>query len=118
MLRLRFNRLWSSFDPNAAVDTLRKAAAAHLKGDLLVAQSLYSQALEENPEDGDAWQMLAVLHFDRLEIADAERCNSRALALDPDSGAAHNTDGNILKSQDRLREAAKSYERATMPKEN
>ncbi|MFP6735692.1 MAG: tetratricopeptide repeat protein [Rhodospirillales bacterium] len=94
------------------MDNLRQAAAAYLKGDLQAAQILCSQALEENPENGDAWQMLAVLHFDRLEIADAERCNARALALDPGNGAAHNTDGNILQYQDRLQDAAKSYERA------
>ncbi|MBT3535428.1 MAG: tetratricopeptide repeat protein [Rhodospirillaceae bacterium] len=93
------------------MDTLRQAAAAHMKGDLRAAQRLYKQAIEENPDDGDAWQMLAVLHFEAGEIADAERCNARALAADPDNGAARNSEGNILKAQGRLEDAVKSYER-------
>lgn len=94
------------------MDTLRQAAAAHMKGDLRAAQTLYKQAIEENPDDGNAWQMLAVLHFEAADIADAERCNARALLLDPDNGAALNTEGNILKAQGRLEDAIKSYERA------
>ena len=94
------------------MDKLRQAAAAHMKGDLRAAQTLYGQAIEENPDDGEPWQMLAVLHFGAGEIADAERCNARALLLDPDNGAALNTGGNILKTQGRLEEAVKSYERA------
>jgi tetratricopeptide (TPR) repeat protein len=94
------------------VDTLRQAAAAHMKGDLQAAQTLCEQAIEENPDDSDAWQMLAVLHFGAAEIADAEHCNARALALAPDNGAALNTAGNILKAQGRLEEALISYERA------
>jgi tetratricopeptide (TPR) repeat protein len=83
-----------------------------MEGDLRAAQRLYQQALDENPEDGGAWQMLAVLHFDRAEIADAERCNARALALQPGNPAAFNTEGNILKAQGRLENAASAYGRA------
>jgi len=93
------------------VETLRQAAAAHMKGDLRAALTLLGQAIEENPDDGDAWQMLAVLHFEAADIAEAERCNARALSLDPDNGAALNTEGNILKARGRLEDAVKSYER-------
>ena len=83
-----------------------------MEGDLQAAKSLYLQALEENPDDSGAWQMLAVLHFEFGETADAVRCNGRALALDPESAAALNTAGNIDKSQGRLDQAVFSFERA------
>ncbi|MDP6428482.1 MAG: tetratricopeptide repeat protein [Rhodospirillales bacterium] len=94
------------------MDALIEAATAHMKGDLETAETLYLQALEDNPENPDAWQMLAVLHLDRNIVTEAERCNARALELAPNSAAALNTQGNILKSEGRFEDAVEAYARA------
>jgi Tfp pilus assembly protein PilF len=47
------------------------------------------RAVELAPEDPVALANLGVIHGERLELADAERCQRRALQLDPGSARAH-----------------------------
>jgi tetratricopeptide (TPR) repeat protein len=47
------------------------------------------RAAELDPKDPHCWHNLGVLHYDRLEPAEAIQCAERALAIDADFAGAH-----------------------------
>jgi len=64
---------------------LQNAWRLHQAGQFDQAARLYNEVLRANPRHLGALQMLGYLHFQRGELADADRMMERALKLNPNS---------------------------------
>jgi tetratricopeptide (TPR) repeat protein len=93
-------------------NTLQRALAVHQSGQLAQAESMYRAVLEEEPDNFDALQLLAVIENQRNRYVAAAELIGRALRLNPDAPSAHLNLGNALLNLKRPKEALESYDRA------
>ncbi|MFV3076203.1 tetratricopeptide repeat protein [Niveispirillum fermenti] len=84
----------------------------HRAGDLPAAEDGYRAILAAQPDDPDALHLLSQVLFQTRRAVDALPLVDRALALDPDFAAAHNTRGSLLKAMGRYAEAEKAFRQA------
>lgn len=98
--------------PTPTPDLLAKAVAGHRAGDLALAQRLYRQVLDAEPDNPDALHFLGVLAHQRGDAETAVDLIGRALASAPQHAGAHNNLGNVHKESGRLAEAEACYRRA------
>src|SRR6202451_1789023 len=91
---------------------LQQALAAHRRGALAEAASLYRRVLEVAPANNGACTNLAAIATPAGDFNEAETMFRRAVALKPDAAEAHYNLGFILQEQGRLDAATEVYRRA------
>jgi tetratricopeptide (TPR) repeat protein len=84
---------------------LRPVFKALQAGNSEQALLLVNQSIKAHPDAWQAYQLRSVIHYSRLQIAEAERDARIALKLKPDSFYNHNALGQALLIQGRYAEA-------------
>lgn len=92
--------------------SLAAAKRAHQAGDLKGAEPLYREVLAAEPENAEAWYLLALVCQSTSRPDEALACYQRALAARPDHAEAHNSLGILLARLGKPEEAAASFEKA------
>lgn len=115
-------RLRRPVHPEAYEDLLRgrQYYFRYNRQSMRFALQLFQQALERQPDYGEAWAGVAncaaflYIYADRTEAhrRQAEEASQRALELDPELAEAHASRGVALSAAGRAEEAARSFERA------
>lgn len=93
-------------------EALALAVQHHQAGRLPIAEQLYRQILQVDPDQADAWHLLGVVHSQRAEYDRAAEAIHRAVELRPDDAAFHNNLGKIREDQGALEAAVVCYRRA------
>lgn len=97
----------------ADADTsLDAAITAYDKGDLDAARAIGEVLVAENPQDGDAHNVLSAIAQDQGRLTDAEFSARAALATDSRNAVYLNTLANALRRQGRTDEAIDAFEQA------
>ena len=91
---------------------LRQGFAAQQKGDWAAAEEAYLQALQREPTNPDALQLLALLVRRRGDTIGAEGLMRRSLKAAPEQAHVWNNLGNLLDSTGRSDEALSAFDRA------
>jgi protein O-GlcNAc transferase len=98
--------------PAAADQLLQQAIAAHRRGALADAASLYRRVLQAAPTNNVACTNLAAIATAAGDFTEAETMFRRAVDLKPDAAEAHYNLGFILQEQGKLDAAIEVYRRA------
>lgn len=97
--------------PSALVfQTIRE----HQLGHLDAAIELYQRALDLDPGEPDALNLLGALHLQRGDLAAAVPYSARAVIVDPRSASAFNNLGLLLKQAGQSAAAASCYQKSIM----
>ncbi|MFQ5733263.1 MAG: tetratricopeptide repeat protein [Planctomycetaceae bacterium] len=91
---------------------LESALAAHRRGELSRAESLYGRLLRVDGGSIDGWHLLGVSQHQQGRHDEAETSLRRAIQLGGDSAAMHSNLGTILREQNRPAEAEACLRRA------
>jgi tetratricopeptide (TPR) repeat protein len=95
------------------LDALVRRAAAATEGRRFdEASELLARALERDPDNLRALDILGFVRFFQGRFEDAEQCCTRALSLAPDNAYAHKGLGLCLAKRGKLDEAIEELERA------
>src|ERR1700691_5439881 len=94
------------------LELVELAAAAHRRGERMLARELYLQALQLDPQNANALHLLGVLDYKEHNFDDAVELIERAIALQPDAavywmncGLAYIERGQAAEAVARLRAA-------------
>ena len=98
--------------PATADQLLQQAIAAHRRGALADAASLYRRVLQAAPTNNVACTNLAAIATAAGDFTEAETMFRRAVELKPDAAEAHYNLGFILQEQGKLDAAIEVYRRA------
>ena len=101
----------TAFNPLAA-DLVRKGFAAQNAGDTAAAEAAYRQALQHQPDQADALQLLGLLERRRGNLGAAEDLMRRSLRARPAQAHVWNNLGNLLERAGRSAEAEASFDEA------
>ena len=93
-------------------ELLKQAIALHQQGRLDVAEPIYQEILQLQPEHFDALHLLGVIALQKGQLQDSINLIKRAIAVDSSQSAAYSNLGNALMSLQQPEEALASYERA------
>lgn len=96
---------------SAIQSILQRALAAHQRGQLAEAESLYRAALNDAPDHFDALNLMGVLLAQRGESASAAELIGRAVAINPNDPSANANLGKVLLHLGRHAEALACYDR-------
>lgn len=91
---------------------LSLAIQHHQAGRLQLAESLYRQVLEIDPDNEEALHFLGVLAYQLEEYETAIGLIGKAIRINPNLAEAHYNLGKVFDSQDKANEAVDSYRRA------
>ncbi len=87
--------------------------AATLESDMNEQAKIYSKAIEQYPNDARAYNNLGLIYFKQGNIAEARRCYTKALAIEPvnpdinyNAGVAALADNDLKKAEEYLGKAA------------
>ncbi len=100
--------------PNA----LELAVEQHRAGNLMVAEALYREVLEQDAANSDVFHLLGLIAHQRGEHALAIRFIQQALGLDPHQAVHHFNLGCVFKASGKLDEAASSFREALLIQPN
>ncbi len=92
--------------------TLAQGLALHQQGKLAEAERIYQDILRRQPDEADAWYLLAVVASQTKRFAQAVELFERAIALRPDNADAHFNLGAALAALRRPTEALAGFDRA------
>jgi len=98
--------------PADVVALFDRALACHREGRLAEAEAVYQSIIAERPTHFDSQHLLGVVYHQRGDHDAAVRQIDTALALNPNSAAAHSNRGSALKELKRFEHALASYDRA------
>lgn len=91
-----------------------QAVREHQLGHLEAAAGLYTRALQIDPIEPDALNLLGTLHLQSGDLAAAVPFSAKAVLVDPRSAAAFNNLGLILKAAGQTAAAASCYQKAIL----
>lgn len=98
--------------PLHPVNLIEQAVELHAAGQWGAAEDLYRNALEQNPENPDAWHGLGVLAHQCGQGEQAVEWIQQALELAPEQPVFWNDFGEALRGVGRMEDALEAYERA------
>ena len=98
--------------PSTDQTQFAQARALHQKLQFDEAEAIYLDLLFKHPKDFDLLHLLGMVQGQRGNFAAAVAFIEQAIAIDPDSAAAHGSLGNCLKGLCHYKEALASYDRA------
>jgi len=90
----------------------QQALTLHQQGRLANAEAIYKAVLKVHPQHFDALHLLGVIELQRKNPQAAAKLIGRAIAINPNSAAAHNNLGNALRDLKQHEETLASYDRA------
>jgi len=93
-------------------DLLEIGMALHLQGNYQEAEKIYSEALNSNPNNFNALQLLGALLAQDRRFNRAADTLAKALEIEPNNPAVNFNHGNVMTAINRHDEAIKSYARA------
>lgn len=99
-----------------AASLLQQAVALHQQGSLQMAQALYRQVLELEPQQFDALHLSGVIARQQGDAPAAIALISQAIAIDGAQAQAHANLGAALQDAGRPQDALSSYDRAVQLK--
>ncbi|NQW12349.1 MAG: tetratricopeptide repeat protein [Alphaproteobacteria bacterium] len=102
----------------AAPILVRQAIREHQAGQFDAACDLYERALEIDPADPDALNLLGALHLQQGNLTGAIPYSARAVLSEPRSASAYNNLGLLMKLADQAAGAARCYYQATLVNTN
>ena len=102
----------SAHTPLSVTHKLRQALAAHQAGDIDRAGRLYSQVLQQRPEEFGALHGLGLIEYQRGDLPKALRLIAAALRSNGNSADAWSNLGLVFHAQGQDAEALTSYDRA------
>lgn len=108
-------RQWQGRGAGARPDpkvVLSRAVACHQAGLLSDAEELYKKVLETHPRQFDSLHLLGLIHYQRGAHAEALRDIDRALSINPEVSAAHNSRAAALNGLGRFTDAIAACDRA------
>lgn len=85
----------------------------HRKGKRSLAESIYRQVLDAEPDNSDVAQLYGLLLGENGDYEGAERMMRRSLVTAPGQPHVHNNLGNVLMKLERVDDAVASYRAAT-----
>lgn len=88
------------------------AISAHRTGNTSLAEQLFEQALETDPNHADALQLMGLIAKGKGDLKAAEAWMRKSLAADASQPHVHYNLGNLVKGQQKLEEAEKLYREA------
>jgi predicted O-linked N-acetylglucosamine transferase (SPINDLY family) len=91
---------------------LQQALAAHQRGDLATAETIYVQILAIRSDHFDARHLLGLIRFHQGRNFDALELIGTALKIQPKDARAHSNFGMVLSAFGRTQEALESYNKA------
>jgi len=94
---------------NGINSAVRKAKTLINKGDYDKALEIYSQLIEENPADADAWCNLGLLYYHKGEIEEAEQAFLKCIEYDPEVLEAYFNLGRLYQSNREFEKALTYY---------
>jgi predicted TPR repeat methyltransferase len=100
-------------EPPAPVLVLQ-AVREHQLGHLDSAEELYGRALNLDPSEPDALNLMGTLHLQRGDLGAAVPFAAKAVLVDPRSPSAFNNLGMILKQAGQAAAAASCYQKAVL----
>lgn len=86
-----------------------KALREHQLGNIDLAEKLYRDIIDENPNNHDVLHLLGILSAQRQDFLNAYYFLEKALVLDPKSHILHNSIGNVLKNLGKNDKALEHY---------
>jgi len=94
------------------LDKLQAGIEHQTRGDLLEAEAIYRQILEESPDHPDALHLLGVLAYQINDHEVAEDLIRHAISLNDEVADYYNNLGEVLRATGKLTEAEQNYQRA------
>ena len=91
---------------------VRDAVARHRQGDAAGAEAGYRQALDLDPDHGDALHLLGLIQLHRGAVDEAAGLIRRAVAAHPQAALYHNSLGLVLLDQGGVAGAANCFQQA------
>ena len=101
-----------------AQHALQSAMAQHQAGNLPVAETLYKQVLQVNPNQPDALHLLGLIAKQKGDLKTAVQLMRKSLRFNPNYVEAYVNLGATLQQQDNLAEAADCYRKALILRPN
>lgn len=98
----------------SAAILVTQAIREHQLGHLDAAELLYADALNADPAEGDALNLLGALHLQRGDLAAAVPFAAKAVLVEPRSASAFNNLGMVLKRAGQNAAAASCYQKAIL----
>lgn len=89
------------------------AISAHRTGNIALAEQLFEQALETDPNHADALQLMGLIAKGKGDLKAAEAWMRKSLAADNNQAHVQYNLGNLLKGQEKLEEALGHYAEAS-----
>ncbi|CAA7619876.1 tetratricopeptide repeat protein [Magnetospirillum sp. SS-4] len=80
---------------SSVADLIRQGVAAHNRGDLGIAETLYRSALEQDPNSADAMHLLGLIAHATGHLEEAADLIRAAISVNPAVAAYHSNLGNI-----------------------
>jgi len=94
------------------LDDIQTGMLLHQEGNYIEAQRIYEALLEENPENFEVLNLLGTLALQLGDTQLAKEFVDRSMAVESPDPAFYVSQGNSLKSLNRLEEAVVSYKKA------
>ncbi len=88
------------------------ALKEHQTGNIDLAEKLYRDILKISPEDANTLHLLSILLAEKREFSDAYNFIKKAIEIDAESSAFHNTMGGILKNLNKYHNALLHYQKS------
>ncbi len=96
-------------DPAHAYDPMETAVRLQLTGRLEEATAIYQKIVQEDPDNADAWHMLAIIAHQAGRLDAAEKMIGRAIALRPERANFFVSLGAVMRDTGRAEEAVKAF---------
>jgi len=95
---------------NGPDDLLREAVRQHRIGNLILAEKLYKEILQSDPQNAEAMHLLGVIDFQGGNFDSAIGKISSAIVINPNMPEAFSNLGNVYKSKKDNQKAIKCYQ--------
>jgi tetratricopeptide (TPR) repeat protein len=93
----------------SARNLLEAALEQHRAGELVLAEHLYRQVIDAEPNNAHAWHLLGALAGDQGDAALAIECLNKAIRLAPTEAIPYYNLGRVFQRQEKMQDAVSCY---------